>query len=332
MGKRKLQSTLKYVKKRDNKKIKLPLEIDKEKDSIVIDKKYKNVLEEAKQNVETGKKEYCRIEEEVKKGLNDLIKKEKTWIHLYTLKIYHLDLLLKDKDLCFGKFTNKSYEIISKNMDKICDLTEDVNKTELERYNKYSKENAKAYMAKKEAKDEYYRVRERLKKEGESLIKKEKHAEHIQKEKMKYLKKVFKTEKLNPIASFFEDVHMLIYDTHKSQGIVGKWVKSSQLWTVYELYHQFKFGKKPTVTFDAFAKTSLNPYKKYQDKGKGTISLNYLETKYTSGQWFYKLHYNSGSKHDDERTQEEWEAAQQKALEDLELQGGDSDESMFWKT
>ena len=31
----------------------------------------------------------------------------------------------------------------------------------------------------KEAKDEYYRVRERLKKEGESLIKKEKYAEHI---------------------------------------------------------------------------------------------------------------------------------------------------------
>ena len=45
MGKRKLQSTLKCFKKRGNKKLKLSFEIDKEKDSIVIDKKYKNVLE-----------------------------------------------------------------------------------------------------------------------------------------------------------------------------------------------------------------------------------------------------------------------------------------------
>jgi len=199
MGKRKLQSTLKCFKKRGNKKIKLSLEIDKEKDSIVIDKTYKRLLEkhnEAKNIVEAGKKEYCRIEKEVKKRFNNFIKKEKAWFELYTLKIHHLDKLLKNKDLCFGKFTNESYEIISKNMDDICDLTEDVDKTELESYNKYSKKNAKAHMARKEAKDEYYRVRERLKKEGESLIKKEKYAEHIQKEKMKYLKKVFKTEKL----------------------------------------------------------------------------------------------------------------------------------------
>ena len=58
MGKRKLQSTLKCFKKRGNKKIKLSLEIDEEKDNIVIDKTYKRLLEkhnEAKNRKNIGK-------------------------------------------------------------------------------------------------------------------------------------------------------------------------------------------------------------------------------------------------------------------------------------